>query len=118
MWNMAHMWKLVKDGRSMERVMCGTRLTYGNLVKDRGIYGESNVWNTAHMWKLVKDGEIYGDVMCGTRLTYGNLVKDRRSMERVMCGTWLTDRIRVKDLKLALGVNETIGQMAMANSAH
>ena len=37
---------------SIERVMCGTRLTYGNLVKDREIYGESNMWNTAHIWEF------------------------------------------------------------------
>ena len=36
----------------MERVICGTRLTDGNLVKDREIYGESNVWNTAHRWEI------------------------------------------------------------------
>ena len=36
----------------MERVMCGTRFTDGNLVKDREIYGESNMWNTVHRWEI------------------------------------------------------------------
>ena len=35
-----------------------------------------------------------------------------------MCGLQLTDRKRCKDLMLTLGLNETIDQLAMANTVH
>ena len=37
-------------------------------------------------------------------------------MGRAICGLQLKDRKRSKDLKLMLGLNETIDQLAMANS--
>ena len=40
----------------------------------------------------------------------------RRSMERAMCGVQLKDRKRSTDLMFMLGLNETIDQLAMANS--
>ena len=39
-----------------------------------------------------------------------------RSMVRAMCGVHLKDRKRSTYLMLMLGLNETIGQLAMANS--
>ena len=39
-----------------------------------------------------------------------------RSMVRPICGLQLKDRKRAKDLMLALGFNETIDRLAMANS--
>ena len=40
----------------------------------------------------------------------------KSSMVRAMCGVQLKDRIRSMDLMLMLGLNETIDQLAMANS--
>ena len=37
-------------------------------------------------------------------------------MVRAMCGVRLKDRIRSMDLMFMLGLNETIDQLAMANS--
>ena len=37
---------------------------------------------------------------------------------RAMCGAQLKDRKRCDDLMFMLGLNETIDQLAMANSVH
>ena len=37
---------------------------------------------------------------------------------RAMCGVQLIDRKRSSDLMLMLGLNETIDQLAIANSVH
>ena len=42
--------------------------------------------------------------------------RTERSMVRVMCGVQLNDRKGAKDFMLAL--NDTIDQLAMANSVH
>ena len=39
-------------------------------------------------------------------------------MVRAMCGVQLKDRKRTKDLMLMLGLNGTIDQLPMGNSAH
>ena len=39
-------------------------------------------------------------------------------MMRVMCGVQLKDREITKDFMLMLALNETIDQLAMANSVH
>ena len=41
-----------------------------------------------------------------------------RSLVRAMCGVHLKDRKTSKDLMLMVGLNETIDQLAMANSVH
>ena len=47
-----------------------------------------------------------------------SFTKDRKSMVRAMCGVQLKARKRSTDLMLMLGLNETIDQLAMANSVH
>ena len=47
----------------------------------------------------------------------GILRRKGRSMVRAMCRVQLKDRNRSMDLMLMLGFNETIDQLAMANSA-
>ena len=37
---------------------------------------------------------------------------------RAMCGVQLTDRKISKDLMFVLGLNETLGQLVMANCVH
>ena len=46
----------------------------------------------------------------------GMLQKAERSMVRARCGVQLNDRTRSMDLMFSLGLNETINQLAMANS--
>ena len=45
------------------------------------------------------------------------LQSTKRSMMRPLCGVQLKDRRRSTDLMFMLGLNETIDQLAMANSA-
>ena len=46
----------------------------------------------------------------------GILRRTERSMVRPMCGVQLKDRNKSSDLMFMLGFNETIDQLAMANS--
>ena len=48
----------------------------------------------------------------------GILQRTERSIVRAVCGVQLKDRKRSKDFMLMLGMNETIDQLAMANSVH
>ena len=56
--------------------------------------------------------------MLSERKRHGNLQRTERSMMRAICGVQLKDRNRSKDLMLMLDLNETIDQLAMANSVH
>ena len=59
---------------------------------------------------FVKIWSMYGsEAWCLLRRT-------ERSIVGAMCGIQLIDMTRVKDLMLMLGLNETIDQLAMANS--
>ena len=55
--------------------------------------------------------------MVPERKQHGNFMKDKRSMVKAMSGVKLKDR-RSKDFMLMLDLNETINQLAMANSVH
>ena len=61
-------------------------------------------------------------MLCGGEAWYlkesevGTLQRTERSMVRAMCGVQLKDRRRFIDLMLMLGLNDTIDQLAMANS--
>ena len=46
----------------------------------------------------------------------GILRRTERSVMKAMCGVQLNDRKRSTDLMFMLGLNETIDQLAMANS--
>ena len=48
----------------------------------------------------------------------GILRRTERSVMRAMCGVQLKDRKRSTDLMFMLSLNETIDQLAMANSVH
>ena len=51
----------------------------------------------------------------GARKRDGNCMKEEGSMVKAMCGRQLKD---TRDLMSMLGLNESIDQLAMANSVH
>ena len=60
---------------------------------------------------------LYGsEAWCLKASEIGILQKTERSLVRAMCGLQLKDRKRFTDLMFMLGLRETIGQLAMANS--
>ena len=75
--------------------------------------------NGAVYKSYVRPAILYGsEAWCLKESEMGILRRTERSMVRAMCGVQLKDRKRSKDLMLMLGLNETIDQLAMANSAH
>ena len=67
--------------------------------------------------QYVRPAILYGsEAWCLKESEMGILQRTERSMVRAMCGAQLKDRKRSTDLMLMLGLNETIDQLAMANS--
>ena len=61
---------------------------------------------------------LYGsEAWCLKQSEMGILRRTERSMVRAMCEVQLKDRKRSTDLMLMIGLNKTIDQLAMANSA-
>ena len=60
---------------------------------------------------------LYGsEAWCLKESEMGILRRTERSIVRAMCGVQFKDRKRSTDLMFILGLNETIDQLAMANS--
>ena len=67
----------------------------------------------------VRPAILYGcEAWCLKESEMGILQRTERSMVRAMCGVQLKDRKRSTDLMFMLGLKETMGQLAMANSVH
>ena len=65
----------------------------------------------------IKPAMLYGsEPWCLSQSVIGVLRTTARSMMRAMCGVQLKDIKRSADLMFMLGCNETIDQLAMANS--
>ena len=65
----------------------------------------------------VRPAILHGSVAwCLEESEMGILQSTERSKVRAMCGVQLKDRKRYTDLMFTLGLNETIEQLAMANS--
>ena len=65
----------------------------------------------------VRPAILYGSEVWGLKESeIGILRRTERSMVRAMCGVQLKDEKMSKDFVLLLGMDETIDQLAMANS--
>ena len=58
------------------------------------------------------------DAWCLKESEMGILRGNERPMMRATCGVQLNDKKRSTELMFMLGLNETIDQLAMANSVH
>ena len=87
-------------------------------------YGE---WLHGRRFTLKLEGAIYcsyvrpailygSEAWCLKESEMGILQRTERSMVRAMCGVQLIDRKRSTDVMFMLGLNETMDQLAMANS--
>ena len=67
----------------------------------------------------VRPAILYGsERWCLKESEKGILQRTERSMVRAMCAVQVSDRKRSTDLMCMLGLNETIDQLAMANSVN
>ena len=61
---------------------------------------------------------LHGSEACYPRKSKMEILQKERSMVTVLCAVKFKDRKRTEDLVLMLGLNETIVQLAMANSVY
>ena len=67
----------------------------------------------------VRPAILYGsEAWCLKESEMGNLLRTEKSMVRAMCGVQLKERKRSTNLMFILDMNETIDQLAIANSVY